>query len=112
MPRLRQRGITIVLTFDVDGPPFDPLERPLPACGEVKLDGGAAWTELGHAVLCSSQVRLEASQVDYRHGAAVEVTSVTLGRELVFVLQHTIHHQAIVALLLAARGIAIPPRFG
>ena len=54
-------------------------------------------------------IRLEA-QVDYR-GGAVEVTS-SLGRELVFVLQHTIHHQAIVALLLAARGIAIPPRFG
>ena len=51
-----------------------------------------------------------AAQVDYR-GGSVEVTS-SLGRELVFVLQHTIHHQAIVALLLAARGIAIPPRFG
>lgn len=54
-------------------------------------------------------MRLEA-QVDCS-GGAVEVTS-SLGRELVFVLQHTIHHQAIVALLLAARGIAIPPRFG
>jgi hypothetical protein len=45
------------------------------------------------------------------HGATVEVAS-SLGRELVFVLQHTIHHQAIVALLLAARGVTIPPRFG
>jgi uncharacterized damage-inducible protein DinB len=54
-------------------------------------------------------MRLEA-HVDCTRGA-VEVTS-SLGRELVFVLQHTIHHQAIVALLLAARGIAIPPRFG
>jgi uncharacterized damage-inducible protein DinB len=44
-------------------------------------------------------------------GATVDVAS-SLGRELVFVLQHTIHHQAIVALLLAARGVAIPPRFG
>jgi uncharacterized damage-inducible protein DinB len=44
-------------------------------------------------------------------GATVEVSS-SLGRELVFVLQHTIHHQAIVALLLAARGIEIPPQFG
>jgi uncharacterized damage-inducible protein DinB len=50
------------------------------------------------------------AQVDC-NGGAVEVTS-SLGRELVFVLQHTIHHQAIVALLLAARGISIPPRFG
>jgi len=54
-------------------------------------------------------MRLEA-QVDCS-GGAVEVTS-SLGRELLFVLQHTIHHQAIVALLLAARGITIPPRFG
>jgi uncharacterized damage-inducible protein DinB len=50
------------------------------------------------------------AQVDC-DGDAVEVAS-SLGRELVFVLQHTIHHQAIVALLLAARGVAIPPRFG
>jgi hypothetical protein len=44
-------------------------------------------------------------------GGTVEVSS-SLGRELVFVLQHTIHHQAIIGLLLATRGIAIPPRFG
>jgi uncharacterized damage-inducible protein DinB len=49
-------------------------------------------------------------QVD-GHGATVEVAS-SLGRELVFVLQHTIHHQAIIALLLAARGVTVPPRFG
>jgi len=54
-------------------------------------------------------VRLEAL-IDCA-GGAVEV-SLSLGRELVFVLQHTIHHQAIVALLLGARGIAIPLRFG
>jgi uncharacterized damage-inducible protein DinB len=66
---------------------------------------------LGDLIDCPADqpMRLEA-QVDCS-GAAVEVTS-SLGRELVFVLQHTIHHQAIVALLLAARGIAIPPRFG
>jgi uncharacterized damage-inducible protein DinB len=50
------------------------------------------------------------AQVDC-NGATVEVAS-SLGRELVFVLQHTIHHKAIVALLLAARGVTIPPRFG
>ena len=31
---------------------------------------------------------------------------------MVFVLQHTIHHQALVALLLAARGVAVPHTFG
>jgi hypothetical protein len=50
------------------------------------------------------------AQVDCS-GSTVEVAS-SLGRELVFVLQHTIHHQAILALLLAARGVTIPPRFG
>jgi uncharacterized damage-inducible protein DinB len=50
------------------------------------------------------------SQVD-RDGACVQVIS-SLARELVFVLQHTIHHQALVALLLAGRGVAVPPTFG
>ena len=54
-------------------------------------------------------LHLEA-QVDCS-GGTVEVVS-SLGRELVFVLQHTIHHQAIIALLLAARGVTIPGRFG
>jgi uncharacterized damage-inducible protein DinB len=50
------------------------------------------------------------AQVD-RDGGRVQVTS-SIGRELVFVLQHTIHHQALVALLLADRGVLIPPQFG
>lgn len=36
----------------------------------------------------------------------------TLGRELLFVLSHTVHHQAIIALLLAERGRSTPERFG
>lgn len=36
----------------------------------------------------------------------------TCGRELAFVINHTIHHQALVAVLLAWQGIAVPPRFG
>ena len=50
------------------------------------------------------------SQVD-RQGACVQVIS-SLARELVFVLQHTIHHQALVALLLAGRGVPVPQTFG
>ena len=50
------------------------------------------------------------SQVD-RQGACVQVIS-SLARELVFVLQHTIHHQALVALLLAGRGVPVPHTFG
>jgi uncharacterized damage-inducible protein DinB len=36
----------------------------------------------------------------------------TVGRELTFVLAHTIHHEAIIALLLAIQGVQVPPRFG
>jgi uncharacterized damage-inducible protein DinB len=36
----------------------------------------------------------------------------TLGRELAFVVNHTIHHHAIIGVLLASRGHAVPHRFG
>lgn len=36
----------------------------------------------------------------------------TRGRELAFVMSHTIHHQAIVALLLSAQGVVVHERFG
>jgi uncharacterized damage-inducible protein DinB len=36
----------------------------------------------------------------------------TIGREIAFVIQHTIHHCALIGLLLERRGIATPPRFG
>jgi uncharacterized damage-inducible protein DinB len=50
------------------------------------------------------------SQVD-RAGRRVQVAS-SLGRELVFALQHTIHHQATVAVLLAERGVPVSRTFG
>jgi uncharacterized damage-inducible protein DinB len=40
-----------------------------------------------------------------------EVTS-TLGREIAFVVQHTIHHCALIGLLLERRGVSTPARFG
>lgn len=36
----------------------------------------------------------------------------TLGREMAFVVQHTIHHCALIGLLLERRGVPIPARFG
>lgn len=36
----------------------------------------------------------------------------TVGRELVFVLSHTIHHQAMIAVLLTLHQIDVPDRFG
>jgi uncharacterized damage-inducible protein DinB len=50
------------------------------------------------------------AQLD-RDGGHVQVTS-SVARELVFVLQHTIHHQALVALLLADQGVSVPRTFG
>jgi hypothetical protein len=40
------------------------------------------------------------------------VTQSTIGRELVFVTSHTIHHNAVVVYLLRAHGIEMGPRFG
>lgn len=36
----------------------------------------------------------------------------TLGRELAFVASHTIHHQAMIGVLLSLHGIGVPDRFG
>ena len=46
------------------------------------------------------------------HGQPPIAVMTSLSRELVFALQHTIHHQAIIAVLLQQNGIAAPPRFG
>ena len=39
-------------------------------------------------------------------------TSSTLGRELLFLLSHTIHHYALIDLLLREEGFEVPPDFG
>jgi uncharacterized damage-inducible protein DinB len=36
----------------------------------------------------------------------------SVARELAFVVSHTIHHLAVIALLLREQGIDVPPRFG
>jgi uncharacterized damage-inducible protein DinB len=36
----------------------------------------------------------------------------TLGRELAFVASHTVHHQAVIAVLLSVLGLAVPDRLG
>ncbi len=50
------------------------------------------------------------TQID-RDGATLVTTS-TVGRELVFVANHTVHHNAIVAQLLRGRGVPTGRRFG
>jgi uncharacterized damage-inducible protein DinB len=46
-----------------------------------------------------------------RDGSTLKVTS-TYGRELAFVIQHTIHHAAIISVLLDQIGVAVPLGFG
>lgn len=36
----------------------------------------------------------------------------TVGRELAFVLSHTVHHNALIAVMAQALGVAVPDRFG
>lgn len=43
---------------------------------------------------------------------AVSCAWSTFSRELAFVVSHTIHHQAMVALLLIAQGVDVPEGFG
>ena len=41
-----------------------------------------------------------------------ECTASTIGRELQFLISHTIHHYAIIALMLRVSGIKVPEDFG
>ena len=50
------------------------------------------------------------TQVDT--SGAFLVTTSTVGRELMFVISHTIHHNALIARLLDERAIDMGPRFG
>jgi hypothetical protein len=44
--------------------------------------------------------------------ATFVVTTSTVGRELMFVISHTIHHNALIARLLDERAIDMGPRYG
>jgi uncharacterized damage-inducible protein DinB len=45
-------------------------------------------------------------------GGAMVVTRSSVCREVAFLVSHTIHHTAIVAQMLHARGVEMTPRFG
>ena len=46
------------------------------------------------------------------HGAAPVAVRSTLAREILFVISHTVHHQALIAVLLSAAGCTVPDAFG
>lgn len=90
----RRRGTTI----EVDrSAALDELER------MARGLNGLSDADLLASIDLSSVVDVEGHRVAVRS---------TLGRELVFVMSHTIHHQAIIALLLASAGQTTPSRFG
>jgi uncharacterized damage-inducible protein DinB len=39
-------------------------------------------------------------------------TETSLGRELAFVLSHTIHHNALISVMAMLMGVSVPERFG
>lgn len=67
--------------------------------------------DLFHLPAADESRPVHLSAVIAANGDRVAATS-SVGRELVFVLSHTVHHQAIVALLLASEGRKTPQRFG
>jgi hypothetical protein len=85
----------------------------------IELDPAAALSQIYRlqlglermAVRHQDEHVLVRSQLD-RRGRSLASWS-TLGREFTFVMSHTIHHQAIIALLLAdGEPAAVPERFG
>ena len=51
------------------------------------------------------------SQVQYSHDAVPETGS-TLGRELVYVIAHAIHHYALISVMAQLLAAPLPPHFG
>jgi hypothetical protein len=85
---------------------------------DVERERWAAISELTRLACRLHTLPFEAAQEVVQVSAVIErsgrrvLTRSTLGRELVFVLSHTVHHQAIIALLLASSGQRTPDRFG
>jgi uncharacterized damage-inducible protein DinB len=85
---------------------------------DVETDPSAALRQIlrlkAALVLCAARSHDEPLQVvSMVSGSGESLTSwSTLGRELAFVVSHTIHHQAMIALLLSFQGLQAPERFG
>lgn len=70
--------------------------------------------------LCGALCGLDASRLDAdvflravtSRGADAVTVRTTPAREIAFVIQHTVHHAAVIALLLERLGVRVPPDFG
>lgn len=98
-------------------------------CGAVDYDqrvrGTAVETDRRAALASARQLELDLVRIDWcRLPGAVRLTLLpapgrpqvdlmtTPDRELAFVLSHTIHHNALIAVIAAAVGAVVPPGFG
>jgi uncharacterized damage-inducible protein DinB len=86
---------------------------------EIERRRDAAVREARRLAEALASVRVESTDMDvcvdirpHADRGAGQVVRSTFGRELAFVASHTVHHFAIVALLLRDMGIGVPRRFG
>jgi uncharacterized damage-inducible protein DinB len=92
---------------------------------DSRLRGTAVETDVRAAIAEIKRLHLALSEVDpqqldrpltlrsmMRRGGDPVPLQTTLGRELAFVVQHTIHHCAIIGLLLEQVGVPVPRQFG
>jgi len=84
---------------------------------EVEARPEAAAHELGRIRRSLADLRTE----DLDHELSIQFglpaaeppsTGSTVDRELLFLFSHTIHHYALIALLLRQQGVEVPPDFG
>ena len=85
---------------------------------DVEADAGAALRTIRHlqgALAqfddCDGNAPIILTSVVSRGTAPVAARS-TLAREILFVISHTVHHQALIALLLSTNGFGVPGTFG
>ena len=94
-------------------------------CYDSRLRGTRIETDPVAAVDEIDRLRVDIEELEYltldhpvllrsltdRDGSTLRVTS-TFGREIAFVIQHTIHHAAIIAVLLDQLRVDVPQGFG
>ena len=97
------------------------------ASGHVDYDGRERdlhiETDCAHAVACLEQIIGQLTDIASSSQRAIDVSmncgsktncpaQSTLARELQFLVSHTVHHYALIALILRTEGVATPSGFG
>jgi hypothetical protein len=96
-----------------------------PMTYDARVRGTALETDPVHAVaaldaVCADMERLAGRSLDepirlavvVRRGGAPVVLDTTLGREIAYVHQHTVHHCALIGMLLETQRARVPDGFG